>query len=227
MSTIKEETHGLAAERVASGLYDEILKGQLQAGTRLGEVALAERFCVSRGPVRMALKSLSECGLVTIVPNSGAHVREMRYEDARAIYQVRAALEAEAAMLAASRANASTADEYLTLLQLHASQVTSHPEGAYLQESEECDFHLITARMSGNPLIQRYLTHELRPQLTLLRNKHRHVTGRGKIALYEHERIASAISEGDVEVAGLLMRRHIQSSWEALEEQLPKRDALN
>jgi len=222
LSTIADETRGLVTERVASGLRDEILGGHLLAGTHLGEVALAERFCVSRGPVRMALKSLSECGLITLVPNSGARVREIRYEDARTIYQVRAALETEAAMLAASRADERTADEYRKLMDLHSCQVASHPEGAYLQVSEESDFHLITARMSGNSLIQRYLTYELHPQLTLLRNKHRHVMGRGKIALYEHERIATAISEGDEEVAGILMRRHIQNSWAALEAQLPK-----
>ena len=54
----------------------------------------------------------------------------------------------------------------------------------------------------------------------LLRVKHRNVTGRGAKALHEHKRIAAAIAEGDAEVAGLLMRRHIRNSWTALEAQL-------
>jgi DNA-binding GntR family transcriptional regulator len=74
--------------------------------------------------------------------------------------------------------------------------------------------------MAGNPLLQRYLARDLYPQLSLLRVKHRNVTGRGAKALHEHKRIAAAIAEGDAEVAGLLMRRHIRNSWTALEAQL-------
>ena len=74
--------------------------------------------------------------------------------------------------------------------------------------------------MAGNPLILRYLARELYPQLSLLRVKHRNVVGRGAEALNEHKRIATAIADGDAEVAGLLMRRHIRNSWTALEAQL-------
>jgi len=79
---------------------------------------------------------------------------------------------------------------------------------------------MVTAQMAANPIILRYLTRELYPQLSLLRVKHRNVTGRGAKALREHERIAAAIADGDSEVAGLLMRRHIRNSWIALEAQL-------
>lgn len=210
----------MAAERVAADLREEILSGRLAPGTRLGEVALAERYEVSRGPVRTALNRLGETGLVTIVPNSGARVRQMGREDARALYEVRAALEAEAALLAAERADARTEGAFGRLLSDHADQVRAHPEGAYLQAPGDQDFHMVIADMSGNPIIQRYLARELYPQLALLRVKHRNVTGRGRTALQEHRRIAEAISCGDAEVASLLMRRHIRNSWAALEAQL-------
>ena len=77
LSTISETSRGLVAERLAEDLRDDILSGRLQPGARLGEVALAERFSVSRGPVRAALNLLNETGIVTIVPNSGARVREL------------------------------------------------------------------------------------------------------------------------------------------------------
>lgn len=208
------------SERLASEMREEILTGRFEPGARLGEVALAERFDVSRGPVRAALNLLSESGIVTIVPNSGARVRVMSRADACALYEVRAALEGEAAMLAATNADQHTADSFHRLLNQHASEVASHPEGAYMQGAGDRDFHMVTARMAGNPLILRYLTRELYPQLSLLRIKHRNVIGRGSEALREHERIAAAISVGDSEVAGLLMRRHIRNSWTALEAQL-------
>ncbi|PTW46591.1 GntR family transcriptional regulator [Rhodovulum kholense] len=214
------ESKVMATERVAASLRAEILSGTLQPGARLGEVALAGRFQVSRGPVRAALQDLCESGLVAIVPNSGARVREVGREDARALYQVRAALEAEAARLAAARADAVSAGSFRALLDQHARDVAAHPEGAYLQGSGDRDFHIVIARVAGNPIILRYLTRELYPQLLLLRLKHRNVTGRGATALREHERISEAIAAGDAEVAGILMHRHIQNSWAALEAQL-------
>lgn len=220
MLTKSEESRGVAAERVALALQEEILAGRLAPGSRLGEVALAERFEVSRGPVRSALNQLADAGIVTIVPNSGARVREMGREDARALYEVRAALEAEAARLAAGQADARSGETLTQLLGQHAQEISSHPQGAYLQGPGDRDFHIVIARLSGNPLILRYLTRELYPQLSLLRVKHRNVTGRGQAALLEHRRIAEAIACGDGEVAALLMRRHIRASWEALGAQL-------
>lgn len=224
MSTIIGDSRSPAPERLAAELRGDILGGRLQPGARLGEVALADRFEVSRGPVRAALNMLSESGIVTIVPNSGARVRVMSREDARALYEVRAALESEAARLAAAKAGPETTLRFRTLLEQHAQEVGAHPQGAYLQGAGDRDFHMVTARMAGNPIILRYLMRELYPQLSLLRVKHRNVTGRGAKALHEHERIAAAISDGDPEVAGLLMRRHIQNSWTALEAQLSEEE---
>ena len=220
MSTKQEESRELVFERLAAELRDDILAGRFRPGARLGEVALAERFEVSRGPVRAALNLLGEAGIVTIVPNSGARVRVLRREDARALYEVRAALEAEAAMLAAMKAGPDTARRFRELLDQHERDIAAHPDGAYLQGSGDRDFHMVTAQMAANPIILRYLTRELYPQLSLLRVKHRHVTGRGTEALKEHERIAAAVADGDPDVAALLMRRHIRNSWTALEAQL-------
>ncbi len=220
LSTISDAARESVPERILTELREDILSGRLEPGARLGEIALAERFDVSRGPVRAALNLLSEAGIVTIVANSGARVRVMGRKDARALYEVRAALEGEAAMLAAAKAGQDTARQFGQLLDQHADEVASHPNGAYLQAPGDRDFHMVTAHMAANPIILRYLTRELYPQLSLLRVKHRNVIGRGAEALREHERIAAAIAAGDAEVAGLLMRRHIRNSWTALEEQL-------
>ncbi|AJE48426.1 GntR family transcriptional regulator [Celeribacter indicus] len=220
MSTKQEDSRGLVSERLASELRRDILDGRLAPGTRLGEVALAERFDVSRGPVRAALNLLNEIGIVTIVPNSGARVRVIGREDAQALYEVRAALEGEVAMLAAQKAGAETARRLRDLLGQHAGEIRARPDGAYLQTGGDRDFHLVIAEMAANPILERYLSRDLYPQLALLRVKHRNVRGRGAEALREHERIAAAIADGDPEVAGLLMRRHIRNSWTALEAQL-------
>ena len=97
--------HRDTASLIADTLKSQMLSGELTPGQRLGEAALAERFCVSRGPVRDALSRLVEIGIAVSVPNVGTRVREFSQEEARALYELREALEAEAARLAAIRAD--------------------------------------------------------------------------------------------------------------------------
>lgn len=210
----------LTTQRIYDQLREDILSGERKPDSRLGEVAISEKLNVSRGPVRAALSLLAEAGIVTLVPHSGAKVRVISLEDARALYQVRAALEAEAAYLAAAAINSDTVHQLRALLQEHTKQVEIHPTGAYVQGDSDRDFHIVIAKLSYNSIILEFLTGELYPQISLLRIRHKHIKGRGRYALAEHERIIDAIAAGDSEVASLLMRRHINNSWTALEAQL-------
>jgi DNA-binding GntR family transcriptional regulator len=61
-------------EQVTDRLREEVLLGKFQPGEALREIPLAERFKVSRGPVRDALLQLSQEGLLESVPNRGVRV---------------------------------------------------------------------------------------------------------------------------------------------------------
>jgi DNA-binding GntR family transcriptional regulator len=80
-----------------------LLSGAVAAGTWLRQEALAERFGVSRTPVREALRELQSRGLVELRPHRGALVRGYTARDIRDAYEVRAELEGLAAELAATR----------------------------------------------------------------------------------------------------------------------------
>ena len=67
-----------------------ILDGDLKAGERLNENALAARLGVSRGPIREATRGLEKAGLVKLVVNRGAFVREIGLAEASEIYDLRA-----------------------------------------------------------------------------------------------------------------------------------------
>lgn len=220
MFTIKEAVHGVSGQQIASNLYEEIVLGHLEPGTKLAEVALAEQFSVSRGPVRDALRYLASIGLLTFTPNVGASVRIINVEDARDLYEYRTALESEAAFLAARRINDEGRECIVKLMSQHASQMAAQSAGAYITQQGDDDFHGVVARLSQNTLLIKALTKELYPQLALLRRQHKNVKGRGQVALIEHQRIAEAIQVGDAELAALLMRRHLQFGWQALEGQL-------
>ncbi len=70
-----------------------ILAGELPAGSKLNEAAIALKLGVSRGPVREAFRALEESGLVELEKNRGVFVREIRIEEADEIYELRAVLD--------------------------------------------------------------------------------------------------------------------------------------
>src|SRR5688500_2798444 len=85
------------ADRIAAA----IRSGDYPPGSRLRQETLAERFRVSRTPIREALRLLEARGVLQLIPNQGAVVRVPAPRDIREAYQVRAELEGLAAELAA------------------------------------------------------------------------------------------------------------------------------
>jgi DNA-binding GntR family transcriptional regulator len=91
------------AELLAAELRREILDGDPAAGERLRERELVERFGVARHTLRAALRQLAGEGLVQLEPHRGATVAQLSPEAVRDLYELRAALELEAAHLALER----------------------------------------------------------------------------------------------------------------------------
>ena len=70
-----------------------IMTGALPVGSRINESVLSQRFNTSRGPIREALRALEEAGLVRTEKNRGMFVREISFEEADEIYELREAME--------------------------------------------------------------------------------------------------------------------------------------
>jgi len=90
-------------DALAAALRREILDGELPAGAWLRERELCEAYGVARHSLRAALRTLAADGLVRIEAHRGAHVAELTQDDVRWLYELRAALELEAAHLALER----------------------------------------------------------------------------------------------------------------------------
>ena len=90
-------------DAIAAALRTRILDGELGAGERLRELELAEAYGVGRHSLRAALRSLAAEGLVTIAQNRGASVARLTADDVGALFELRTALELEAARLALER----------------------------------------------------------------------------------------------------------------------------
>jgi DNA-binding GntR family transcriptional regulator len=96
-------TRTSTVDLLAAELRREILDGSLPAGSRLRERELCEGYDVARHSLRAALRALAADGLVRIEPHRGASVARLTAEDVRALYELRVALELEAAHLALER----------------------------------------------------------------------------------------------------------------------------
>jgi DNA-binding GntR family transcriptional regulator len=92
-----------ASDRAYSALREQILDGRLEPGTVLAEVEQSTRLGVSRTPLREALARLGADGLVSAHSGRGVVVTEVSVDRVAELFEVRGALEEQAARLAARR----------------------------------------------------------------------------------------------------------------------------
>ena len=97
--------------RVIAEMRERIISGELDPGTSLSEVALAEAFKVSRTPVREALKQLQTEGLVEVRPRVGTFVTTPSRREITDLFQLKEVLEGAAARFLAQRGRCAELDE--------------------------------------------------------------------------------------------------------------------
>jgi len=102
--------------RVARRLREDISTGVLAPGTRLVEADLAERFGVSRGPIREALRELTRSGLALDRPRQGVFVSTPSDADLEQAFAFREALETAAAKIALAKVTAADIDRLRSIL---------------------------------------------------------------------------------------------------------------
>ena len=103
-------------EEVAEQLRQRIFRRELEPGSWIDELKIAEEFDISRTPLREALKVLAAEGLVTMKVRRGAYVTEMSEKDLRDVYHLLSLLESDAAGVVAERA---TPEQLQALEALH------------------------------------------------------------------------------------------------------------
>jgi DNA-binding GntR family transcriptional regulator len=208
------------ADRVFDQLRRAIIAGEIPAGSKLSEPVLAERFAVSRGPLREAIGRLESTNLVERRPNVGARVVTLSSAGLLEIYQVREALEGMAARLAAERMPDEAIQDLKDLMDQHRRDVARDFWQAYFQQEGDLDFHYRIVVGSGNRRIMRILCDDLYHLARMYRCQFGMKSDRARDALKEHALIVDAIADRDGELAEWLMRRHVRASRQAVELRL-------
>ena len=113
-------------QQVLESLREAIVTGRLEPKKRLTERELTQMMGVSRTVVREALRQLEAEGLVEVIPHKGPVVRELRQDEAKDLYRIRAVLEGLAARIFVEQANRETVNRLQKAVQ---SVVASYQKG--------------------------------------------------------------------------------------------------
>ncbi|MFX0544476.1 GntR family transcriptional regulator [Roseovarius sp. S1116L3] len=194
------------ADMIAEEIEELIFDGTYPDSARLDESALAERFGVSRTPIREALQRLAQSGLVTQIPRRGVFVRQPGPVELIEMFEVMAELEAAAARLAALRITDDALADLRAANALCAKAVEQNAPGAYYLENER--FHHIIYAQSGNGFL-RAEADKLHRRLRPFRRQQLRLRGRLAQSMAEHEAIVAALTGGDAPGAADAMRAHI------------------
>jgi DNA-binding GntR family transcriptional regulator len=194
------------ADSIAEVLEGMILDGTFADGERLDEVQLAQRFAVSRTPLREALQRLALSGLVEQLPRRGVFVRQPGPVELIEMFEVMAELEAACARLAASRITDEALAEMRAANALCQTAVEARDADGYYHENER--FHAILYRQSGNAYLEQECR-RLHRRLTPFRRLQLRLRGRLAQSMAEHEAVVAALEQGDAQAASDAIRAHV------------------
>jgi GntR family transcriptional repressor for pyruvate dehydrogenase complex len=216
------------AARVIGALHDKIRSGTLPPGARLPtEHAMAQHFGVSRTVIREAIAGLKAEGMVETRQGSGAYVRRSApqgpamgtgfridpltreaVQNLLSVIEVRRAIEAEIAALAAARRTQVQLDEIRHTLAQIETAAAQGGDGV----DEDVAFHRAIARATGNPywsgMVDMFVG-QLRAAVVVTRANEARRADFAEAVKTEHDRIVAAIAAGDAAAARLAAGEHM------------------
>lgn len=195
----QRDAYGLILEAIDVGIY--------KPGSRLVESELAERFGVSRTPIREALQRLETQSLLTRDGRS-LIVASLDHNQMAELYVVRTELEGLAARLAAQHASV---EEVNVLQQMVDADRMRVSDAAALARSNK-RFHKQLHLASHNRFLVQQLDLVYR-SMALLATTSLAVEGRGPVALDEHQAIVTAISDRDEALAYEAVKQHLSQAF--------------
>ncbi|MDQ7977998.1 GntR family transcriptional regulator [Paraburkholderia sp. SARCC-3016] len=183
-----------------------IVEQALVPGTKLPEDALAAHFGVSRTLIRAALARLANEGLIDTGNKRSATVARPSREEAKAVFEVRRCLEVEVVRLVVQNWQPA----FVALLDEHVRrEEAARGAGAKLELRVASEFHMLLAQLSGNPLIERYVS-EVVSRCSLILAVHGHEPSQ-ECGMREHRTLIAALRNRDAALAQQLMSDHLQA----------------
>lgn len=212
------EPQGSQAVKALLRLREMVLAGELPGGSRIAEVAIADKLGVSRTPIRGALMRLEQEGLLEQLPGGGYTVRTFTERDVSEAIELRGTLEGLAARLAAERGASSMllaeAADCLDQIDLLFQQPTLDDEAfsAYVRLNEQ--FHALLAEMAGGSVIAKELERVVRlpfaspSGFVVVQSNSSGARDMLVVAQDQHRQVLQAIGQREGARAEAIMREH-------------------
>lgn len=212
-----------AETQALESLREYILSGSVEPGSRLTEIALADKLGIARATLRTGLHRLASEGILVQIPYTGWQVADFSPEDAWELWTVRGSLERLAARL---------------ITQNNDPAVSASIKAAYdalekacksgdMQAISDCDYalHLAIIELSGHTILQRHyqlLQHQIR---LFISTSNDYASDGPDDILEQHRPMVEAILAGDTEKAEYEAWHHNETEGKRLSEWLRSRES--
>ncbi|MFQ5330113.1 MAG: GntR family transcriptional regulator [Thermodesulfobacteriota bacterium] len=211
--------HRTLRERIVDFVKEAIIKGRLRPGERIPEPELADRFGVSRTPIREAFRQLESEGFLTVIPRKGAVVSPITDKDVREFYSIKSLLEGFAARSACAGNNFPNG-EIKKMEGLNVQMARLAEKGDYKGFFKlDNQFHDIFLRACGNDKLYS-LFNNLVQQFERFRITSLSQPGRMKNSVKQHDDIIGAFKKSDAALVDELVRANAEQGGEALVQKI-------
>jgi len=201
------EKHPTLREKILENIRDAIISGSLKAGCKVSEPELAERFGISRTPIREAFRQLESEGYLTVIPRRGAVVSEFNLKEVEDFYAIKSILEGYAARRACERLTDKEL-EHLQSINTRLSELADDNDvKAFFKLHDE--FHAIFINASDNEKLKEMI-YSLITRFQRLRHMSLSLPGRMKVSVQEHEKILDAFRRKDADTAANLVQKNAE-----------------
>ncbi|MBT0652138.1 GntR family transcriptional regulator [Geomobilimonas luticola] len=207
------EKHLTLREKILETIRDAIMSGGLKPGEKVAEPELAERFGISRTPIREAFRQLESEGYLTVIPRKGAVVTAFSPRDVEEFYAIKSILEGYAARCACEKLSDKDLEK-LDAINAKLRQMADEGDVRHFFKIHN-DFHDLFIRASDNDKLQELISNLLN-KFQRLRVASLSLPGRMHISVQEHEKIIEAFRKRNADLAERLVRKNAEYGGKVL-----------
>ena len=212
------ERHRTLREKILENIRDAIISGILPSGSRVSEPDLAERYGISRTPIREAMRQLESEGYLTVIPRKGAVVTSFSEKDVEEFYAIKSILEGYAARQACARLTTKDIDRLESINQ-RLSELAEQGDVKQFFKVHN-DFHEVFIKAANNDKL-RDMINTLVTRFQRLRLMSLSQPGRMLVSVQEHQKIIGAFKEKSCEQSEILVRKNAEYGGRVLLSESP------
>ena len=218
------DKHLTLREKILETIRDAIMSGGLKPGEKVAEPELAERFGISRTPIREAFRQLESEGYLSVIPRKGAVVASFSPRDVEEFYAIKSILEGYAARKACEKLTPKELEKLSAINEKLRKLATDGDIKHFFKIHN--DFHDLFIRAASNDKLHEMISGLLK-KFQRLRVASLSKPGRMQVSVDEHEKIIEAFRNKDAVQAEKLVRKNAEYGGIVLIQSTPGSPPLN